>query len=124
MNIYFMDKLRIEISKNTSGALKNEKKIKILKNEEYYVLNYDLDGDAPKQFIKAYFYEKRSGKRKRKPKYWDAYKETIKDLISFEKERNVLELYENEFSQFFIKERNELVVYVLRSRFEELRKLS
>jgi hypothetical protein len=68
-----MTKLRIEISENCSGNIENERLIKELKEKNYYVLDIKLDGDAPKQFIKAYFYEEDSGIRKNNPKTWFPY---------------------------------------------------
>lgn len=62
--------LRKEVSENSSGQLRNEGKIEILKEKDYYVKKWDLDGDAPKQFIKAYFYEENSGVRKKNLKTW------------------------------------------------------
>lgn len=35
--------------------------------------NYDLDGDAPKQFIKAYFFKEDSGVKKANPNSWFSY---------------------------------------------------
>jgi len=36
-------------------------------------MDYALDGDAPKQFIQAYFFEENSGVRKANPKTWHKY---------------------------------------------------
>ena len=66
-------KLRIEKSINCSGKFVDARGIPLLKNEHYIVKNYDLDGDAPKQFIKAYFYEENSTIRKANPRTWNAY---------------------------------------------------
>ncbi|HCN82769.1 MAG TPA: hypothetical protein DIT07_03995 [Sphingobacteriaceae bacterium] len=66
-------KLRIESSKNRSGKILNQNLISKLKESDYYVENQTLDGDAPKQFIKAYLYKEDSGVLKRNPKTWDAY---------------------------------------------------
>ena len=62
--------LRIEQSQNSSGMLQNFTKIPVLREENYFVVEVGLDGDAPKQFIKAYFFEPDSGVRKRKLKTW------------------------------------------------------
>lgn len=48
-------KLRRERSKQDSGFI-NRKIIPILKNRHYHIIHIPLDGDAPKQYIKAYFY--------------------------------------------------------------------
>lgn len=66
-------KLRIESSKNYSGKIVNRNLILRLKESEYYVENKLLDGDAPKQFIRAYFFKKDSGVTKRNPITWNAY---------------------------------------------------
>ena len=65
--------LRIEKSINCSGELNNESTIQLLKEKEYIVKNYKLDGDAPKQFIKAYFYEEDGMVRKASPSSWIPY---------------------------------------------------
>lgn len=66
-------KLRIENSKNYSGEIVNQSLILRLKESDYYVENQPLDGDAPKQFIRAYFFKEDSGVTKRNPKTWNAY---------------------------------------------------
>ncbi len=65
--------LRIENSLNSSGKLLNINTIPLLKESHYIVKNYELDGDAPKQFIKAYFYEKDSSVRKVSSNSWLPY---------------------------------------------------
>ncbi len=63
-------KLRIEKSINSSGVILNPSKIEKLKEGHYFVKNYDLDGDAPKEFVKVYYFEKNSGVKKIRPKSW------------------------------------------------------
>ena len=65
--------LRKEISQNYSGKILHFSSIPLLKNEEYLVKNYRLDGDAPKQFIRAYFYVPDSTVRKSSSKSWPSY---------------------------------------------------
>lgn len=48
-------KLRKEDFIQYSGLI-NIQSIPHLKNRSYYVIDVPLDGDAPKQYIKAYFY--------------------------------------------------------------------
>jgi hypothetical protein len=66
-------KLRIENSKNNSGVVLNLNKIRILKEKNYYVIPQTLDGDAPKEFIGAYFYSKNNSFTKKNPKSWAKY---------------------------------------------------
>ncbi len=66
-------KLRIEKSEYCSGKLLNESSIPILKDRNYLVKEYSLDGDAPKQFIKAYIYEEDGTVRKLNRKTWHSY---------------------------------------------------
>ena len=73
MEYSFDEKLRIEKSENQSGKLKKQRTISHLKEDRYCVLPYDLDGDAPKQFIIAYFYEKGGSIFKKKPCTWRSY---------------------------------------------------
>jgi hypothetical protein len=65
--------LRKEVSKNSSGKLLKVSMIPLLKEKDYTVKNYKLDGDAPKQFIKAYFFEEGSTVRKSSPASWIPY---------------------------------------------------
>ena len=69
----FSTPLRKEKSKFCSGLLKNESRIHILKEKDYYVKNFELDGDAPKQFIKVYYYMPDSGIRRKNHKSWIPY---------------------------------------------------
>ena len=62
--------LRKEKSINSSGKILNESKIPILKENEYIVKMYELDGDAPKQFIKAYFFTEKTSVRKSSSGSW------------------------------------------------------
>jgi len=70
-NKIIKSKLRREESNQFSGLI-NIQAIPHLKNAKYYVVDVPLDGDAPKQYIKAYFYYKNCN-RKNKPKNWDGY---------------------------------------------------
>ena len=65
--------LRIEKTKYCSGKIINEHFIPILKEQEYIVKDYGLIGDAPKQFIKAYFYLEDSTVRKSSSGSWPAF---------------------------------------------------
>ncbi|MHB1922980.1 MAG: hypothetical protein ACYCOO_12180, partial [Chitinophagaceae bacterium] len=65
--------LRVENSINCSGKIHNEHTIPVLKENDYVVKNYDLDGDAPKQFIKVYFYLEDSTIRKSSSNSWPSY---------------------------------------------------
>lgn len=72
MSYNFTKKLRIEKSQNYSGQLK-QGTIPYLKERDYCIIPFPLDGDAPKQFIKAYFYESQSNVYKKNPKTWKSY---------------------------------------------------
>ena len=65
--------LRIERSISFSGKLLDQHLIPLLKEKDYVVKNYRLDGNAPKQFIKAYFYLEKSGVKKLSSKSWIPY---------------------------------------------------
>jgi hypothetical protein len=65
--------LRTEKSINNSGTILNKFLIPKLKEEHYYIVPQQLDGDAPKQFIKAYTYQQDSHIRKRNLKTWVPY---------------------------------------------------
>lgn len=73
MKIDFRKRLKREVSENTSGVLYNLTKIPILKEKNYCIIPFNLDGDAPKRFIKAYFYESGGSVYKSKFKTWPAF---------------------------------------------------
>lgn len=64
-------KLRNETFKQLSGSI-NLNKVDHLKERNYKVIPVTLDGDAPKQYIKAYFYFKNCP-RKSNPNSWEGY---------------------------------------------------
>ncbi len=66
-------KLRREFSKGNSGEIPQANRIKELRNSHYFVEDKDLDGDAPKQFIRLYYYEKGNGVRKKNLRTWIPY---------------------------------------------------
>lgn len=66
-------RLRKEKSINFSGKILNPGRIPTLKEDHYLVRDIALDGDAPKEFIKAYFFEHGSLVRKRHPRTWKAF---------------------------------------------------
>lgn len=49
---------------------------------------------------------------------------TILDLISLKNEDAVVRMYNAEFKQHFIRERNELILHILRERFKRLREIT
>lgn len=65
--------LRIEKSLNSSGKLSNVSLIPFLEEDRYIVKPINLDGDAPKQFIKAYFFKPNSTVRRSSPNSWHSY---------------------------------------------------
>lgn len=65
--------LNHEVSMKCSGTILSLNKIPILKESDYYVRTVALDGDAPKQFIKAYFYEEGSSVRRLGRSSWIPY---------------------------------------------------
>jgi len=67
----FKQKLRNETSVQCSGEI-DIRRIQKLKEENYYIINIPLDGDAPKQYIRAYFYYKNCP-RKNNPLKWSGF---------------------------------------------------
>ena len=63
--------LRKEAFVQFSGYL-NRKMVSLLKECDYYIVDIPLDGEAPKQYIKAYFYYKNCPK-KSKPVQWHGF---------------------------------------------------
>lgn len=66
-------KLRVEESKNCSGEIIGLSKIRHLKESNYYVIPQTLDGDAPKEFVAAYFYKKSNNFHKKNKGAWHRY---------------------------------------------------
>lgn len=65
--------LRRERYQNNSGEILNESKIKVLKTKDYIVLDFPLDGDAPKQFIRVYEYVEGGKVKRGNTKTWNSY---------------------------------------------------
>lgn len=70
MAVDLKTRLRIEKSLNCSGELFNENQIMPVRNKDYFVENFPLDGDAPKQFIRLYYFREDSGVKRVNPKTW------------------------------------------------------
>jgi len=68
----FNQKLRREKYNQDTGYI-NINEIAVLKNTNYAIINMPLDGEAPKQYIKAYIYKSGTNVRKANPKTWGAY---------------------------------------------------
>ena len=66
-------KLRVEESLHCSGKILNENFIPSLKEKDYIVKNYSLDGDSPKKFIRAYFFTPDSATRRNSRDSWTPY---------------------------------------------------
>jgi len=66
-----LSRLRTEEIKQYSGAC-NLHLIPKLKNQQYYVEQVELDGDQPKQYLRAYFYYKNCP-WKSKPESWPGF---------------------------------------------------
>lgn len=66
-------KLRVEESLYCSGKIINENFISTLREKDYIVKNYNLDGDSPKKFIKAYFFIPDSATRRNSTNSWTSY---------------------------------------------------
>ncbi len=65
--------LRVETSKNISGVVLNTSQILLLEEKNYFVKDFKLDGDAPKQFIKAYFHRDDLCVKRTLPNSWCSY---------------------------------------------------
>ena len=66
-------KLKFEQSMHCSGKIVNENYILKLKEKDYIVKNYKLDGDSPKDFIKAYFFVPDSNTKRVNKNSWPSY---------------------------------------------------
>lgn len=120
MNYNFKNNLRIEISENRSGELKGQRTIKSLKEDCYYIIPFDLDGDAPKQFIKAYFYEKNSGVFKSKPNSWKPY--IAKSAEKWYPHESVIEFLINRIGQVLGLKMNEVKLVKVNTQIRFLSK--
>ncbi|MBL0740422.1 HipA domain-containing protein [Chryseolinea lacunae] len=73
MKLHTQNELRVEKSQNHSGHIERFHTIPRLKKNDYYVIDIGLDGDAPKQFIKAYFFERDSNVKRTNRASWTPY---------------------------------------------------
>jgi len=73
MKVITNEKLRIESSLNYSGELLNNNKIEKFCEKDYNIRKLNLDGDAPKQFIKVCYFQADCGVRKKWPNSWYPY---------------------------------------------------
>lgn len=102
-------KLRKEVSLNSSGKLSRLGKIPILREQNYFVEEIALDGDAPKQFIKAYIYSPQSGIRRKNPNTWIPY--IAKSAQKWYPHESVVEYLINRVGQVLGLKMNEIGLY-------------
>ena len=67
----FTTKLRQERSNQYSGKV-NIRAVRVLKHHHFYVVPRFLDGDQPKEYIRAYFHE-RGRRQAGRPRCWPGY---------------------------------------------------
>ena len=112
--------LRVETSLNCSGKLFHEQRIPLLKDKHYIVKNYGLDGDAPKQFIKAYFFKEDSGVKKANPNSWFSY--IAKTAEKWYPHESVIEFMINRIGQVLGINMNEICLVKANSQIRFLSK--
>lgn len=113
-------KLRRELSLNCSGKIINESKIRILKEKHYYAKNYKLDGDAPKQFIKAYIFKADSGIRRLSKNSWPGF--IAKTAEKWYPHESVIEYMINRIGQQLCLNMNEVYLVKANSQIRFLSK--
>ena len=111
-------KLRVEQSQNRSGGILNEQRIPWLKETHYLVEDYDLDGDAPKQFIRVYRYIRNGAVRKTKPKTWIPY--IAKTGAKWYPHESVIEYLINRIGQVLGLEMNKVKLYRINNQIRFL----
>jgi hypothetical protein len=67
------ERLRREETINFSGVIIGENQIPLLKERDYAVKDFELDGDAPKAFIRVYEFQRDGKVRRSKPHTWVPY---------------------------------------------------
>ena len=112
------EKLRVEQSQNCSGVILNEQRIPWLKETHYLVEDYDLDGDAPKQFIRVYQYIRDGSVRKNKPKTWIPY--IAKTGAKWYPHESVIEYLINRIGQVLGLEMNKVKLYRINNQIRFL----
>lgn len=112
--------LRKELSLNCSGKILGESKIGLLKEKHYYVKGYDLDGDAPKQFIKAYIFKTDSGIRRLSKKTWPGF--VAKTAEKWYPHESVIEYMINRIGQQLSLNMNEVYLVKANSQIRFLSK--
>lgn len=111
MNIHekIRQRLRREVSQNKSGRIFKEGQIPILREKDYLVEDYELDGDAPKQFIRAYIFERDSPIRRSKPHTWTPY--IAKTAAKWYPHESVIEYLINKIGQVLELKINEIGLF-------------
>jgi hypothetical protein len=99
-------KLRVEESLHCSGKIINENFIPTLKEKDYIVKNYDLDGDSPKKFIKVYFFMPDSPMRRNSANSWASY--IAKTAEKWYPHESVIEYMINRIGEVMRLEMNEI----------------
>lgn len=112
--------LRIEQSINCSGELFSTQSIFVLKEKHYFIEELDLDGDAPKQFIKAYFFQKNSGVKKLSPNTWFPF--IAKTAEKWYPHESVIEYMINRIGQTLELRMNEIKLVVANGQIRFLSK--
>lgn len=111
-------RLRIERSMNCSGLLFNERSISSIRNKDYFIENFPLDGDAPKQFIKLYNYQEDSGIRRVNFASWIPY--IAKTAEKWYPHESVIEYMINRIGQELGLNMNEVQLYKINGQIRFL----
>lgn len=108
-NPAILTQLRKEISINSSGLLPGISSIPILRERDYYVIDKNLDGDAPKQLIKVYEHTKGGTVRRDQLSTWTPY--IAKTAEKWYPHESVLEYFINRAGQVLGLKMNEIKLY-------------
>lgn len=92
----FSKKLRKEEPKESRSIL-FENKIPSLKEKNYYIIDKSLDGDAPKQFLKAYLYERGGEVYKSKLRTWRGF--IVKTAEKWYPQESIIEYLINQIGE-------------------------
>jgi hypothetical protein len=113
-------RLRVEKSENCSGNILAINAIPVIREAHYYVRDFKLDGDAPKQFIRLYQYTRDSTVRKGNLNTWIPY--IAKTAEKWYPHESVVEFMINRIGQVIGLNMNEIMLAMINGQIRFLSK--
>ena len=120
INSGIMNRLEAVMSKGYSGRISNSKYIPHLKDDHYCIRPLELDGDAPKHFVYAYFYTQDGTVRRSNPRTWERF--IVKSAEKWYPHETVIEYLLNRIGQVLGLRMNEVKLLIINNQIRFLSK--